>query len=316
MLLAGMSASGSIRFCYSSQSPFVLLASAAFFFILVVGGFWVLLAKHADPVAEMILSGIMIPVAGLCWVMLRGGMDRRGFILVETAGIIFGREGRKEQRLTWEEIREIRHVWLSPDPHLALVGVSDHIRRIYYSLERVDELVEMVAQRAERITNGYALPLNLNRPGLLRALALPVACAAPAFALAAFPLLKGVWTPALLLGGFGGFIVVVSLWLHRRQPLAISVSEATGIVWRKADETRSIDWGRLTAFGLELADRGVRRPVLVIQIAQACRLVIDLGWVDPVRFYALIFAHHSACRTESAGLSTPRPSGDSGTRGG
>lgn len=58
----------------------------------------------------------------------------------------------------------------------------------------------------------------------------------------------------------------------------------------ETDETRSIDWDRLRAFGLELADRGARRPVLVIQDSEAGRLVIDLGWVDPVRLYALIFA--------------------------
>lgn len=292
-----MSAPSSVRFSYSAQSPLVLLASAAFFFVLVVGGFGVLLAKRADPVAEMILFGITIPVAVLCWVMLRGGVDRRGFILAEAAGLTFGREGHNEERLAWEEIRAVRHVWLSPDPHLALVGGSGHTHRIYYSLERADELVTMVAQRAERITNGYALPLKLNRPGLFRAMALPAASAAPALVLAVFPLLKCVWTPALILGGFGGFIVVGSFWLHRKQPLAISASEPTGIVWRRADETRSINWDRLTAFGLELADRGVRRPVLVIQGPEAGRLVIDLGWVDPVRLYALIFAHHSAYRT-------------------
>jgi hypothetical protein len=224
--------------------------------------------------------------------MLRGGMDRRGFVLAETAGLIFGRKGREEQRLAWEDIRKIRHVWLSPDPHLALVGGSGHTHRIYYPLERANELAAMVAQRAGRITNGYALPLDLNRPGLLRGMALPMASAAPALALAVFPLLKGVWMPALILGGLGGFILVISFRMHRRQPLAISVSEPTGIVWRKADETRSIDWDRLTAFSLELADRGARRPVLIVQGSEASRLVVDLGWVDPVRLYALIFTLH------------------------
>ena len=290
-----MSASNSVRFCYPARSPVVPLASAAFFFALVSGGFWLLLTKRAEPVAEMILFGIMIPVAGLAWVMLRGGMGRRGFVLAETAGLIFGRKGREEQRLAWEDIRKIRHVWLSPDPHLALVGGSGHTHRIYYPLERANELAAMVAQRAGRITNGYALPLNLNRPGLLRAMALPMAGAAPALALAVFPLLKGVWMPALILGGLGGFSLVISFWTHRRQPLAISVSEPTGIVWRTADETRSIDWDCLSAFGLELTDRGgYRRPVLVLQGSEASRLVVELGWVDPVRLYALIFALHES----------------------
>jgi len=286
-----VSASNSVRFCYPAWSPVVLLAIAAFLFAPVIGGFWLLLTKRADPVGEIILFGMMISVAGVSWVMLRGGMDRRGFVLAETAGLIFGRKGREEQRLAWEEIRKIRHVWLSPDPHLALVGGSGHTHRIYYPLERANELAVIVAQRAGRITNGYALPLDLNRPGPLRGMALAMASATPALALAVFPLLKGVWMPALILGGLGGFILVISFWTRRRQPLTISVSEHTGIVWRTADETRSIDWDCLTAFGLELTQRGgPQRPVLVIEGSEASRLVVDLGWVDPVRLYALIFA--------------------------
>jgi hypothetical protein len=41
--------------------------------------------------------------------------------------------------------------------------------------------------------------------------------------------------------------------------------------------------------------------VLVIKDPEAGRLVIDLGWVDPVRLYALIFSRSFADRTQSDG---------------
>src|SRR5690606_15636379 len=65
VLKSWMSDRNSVRFCYSDSSPLALLASATFLFALVVGGFWVLLAKDAHLYAELLLFGAMVPVAGL-----------------------------------------------------------------------------------------------------------------------------------------------------------------------------------------------------------------------------------------------------------
>jgi hypothetical protein len=298
--MAKPSASSPERFCYPAHTSLFLLLFAVFILALVLGGIWLLLTRSNSLLANTSLAGGMILVGVLGWIMFRGGMDRRRFIRCESAGLVFGREGGDDQRLAWEEIREIRHVWLSADPHLAVgVGGSGRIHRIYYQLERASELVAIVARRAKGITNGYALPLNFNRPGPLRAMAVPAVGMSPILAIAVFPLMKRDWVPALIFGGFGVGILAIAYVVHRRQPLTISISESTGIVWREADETRSIALDRVTEMHLELSDREPRRPVLVIGDQQAGRLVVDFGWVDPVRLYALLCTHRSARRTHS-----------------
>ncbi len=116
---------------------------------------------------EVVLCGFLVPESGVSWAMLWGGVDTRGFISPESAGLSFCREDRKKQILAWEEIREICHVWLSPDPQLPLRdGCSAHARRVYSELERAEQLAEIVAQHAKSMTNAHSLPLILTSTDL------------------------------------------------------------------------------------------------------------------------------------------------------
>lgn len=284
-----LSGATAVRFSYARNGRMICLASAGFILVLVLGGVGVIVVNRTEPVALAIVSGLLVPAAMLCWVMLRGGRGRRGVILCRVKELVFVHGEGQEQTLPWQEIREIRHVWRSADPHLALVGCGgSRVHRIYYEIEHAGELVAIIARRAQWITNAYSLPLELVRPSLARAMVLPLMTATPALALAMLPAMQGVWIPVLVLGGFGAFIVLGSYRLHRRQPLAVLVSEPAGIVLREAHGTRSIGWSQVTGVFLKLAARAPRRPILVIHGREAERLVLDLSWVDPVRLYALV----------------------------
>lgn len=287
--MADLAGADSSRFRYARSDCGVRLASGGFVLVLVLGGLWVLLRNRPHPVAVAILVALLVAASAMCWVMLRGGVDRTATILCRPDGLVFAGPGGRERALAWPAVRELRHVWRSADPHLAIrVRGARRTHRIYYEIERAEELVATIARRSERIANGYTLPLELVRPALPRAMVLPILTVAPALVLATLPVMKGVWMPGLILGGFGAFIILGSYRLHRRQPLAIQISEPGGIVQRAADDIRSLRLDQVTEVRLELVKRVPRRPVLVVQGRNGGRLEFDLAWVDPVRLYALI----------------------------
>ncbi len=257
--------------------------------VMLLGLFWVSLDNLESPAAGPILLLLALPLAELSWIALRGAMGRRVSFSVDDVGLSIVEARGARRTIPWAEIRSLRHVGRTLDPHMRLrVGAGRKVVRIYYRLENAADVLEECVSRAHAAADAYSLPFTARRPGLVRAMRLPLLLAVPCFAVAVAALANGALTPFFLFGMIGGFILVGSSAIRAQQPSEVAVSEAGISVAMAAKSAVSVGWEEITDLQLRLSAKQLAPPVLIIERKGDSPIVLGTSWLDPIRLLGLL----------------------------